>query len=67
MSEQNMIKPEIHEALVTSLQQQRDRALNESVTLKAELILLQKQIKEAQEKKDAEQTTNKEEIPKDKK
>ena len=42
MSEQNMIKPEIHEALVTSLQQQRDRALNESVTLRAELILLQK-------------------------
>ena len=66
MSEK-MIKPEIHEALVTSLQQQRDRALNESVTLRAELILLQKQVKEAKEKKDAEQTTNKEEIPKDKK
>ena len=62
MSEQNMIKPEIHEAIISSLQEQRDRALNEASGLKAELIILQNK-----EKDNTEQNTNVEKFPKDKK
>mgnify|MGYP003119608528 CR=1 FL=1 len=62
MSEQNMIKPEIHEAIISSLQEQRDRALNEAAGLKAELIILQNK-----EKDNTEQNTNVEKFPKDKK
>jgi len=41
--EEKTVKLETHQALLASLQEQRDRAMNEACNLNAEIIILRKE------------------------
>ncbi len=41
--EDKTVKIEIHQALIGALQEQRDRAMNEAVNAKAEMMLLREE------------------------
>ena len=41
--EEKTVKLETHQALLASLQEQRDRAINEACNLNAEIIILRKE------------------------